>query len=99
MLQRLGRGVVGTKFSIEIAEDSDANGITHGSIVLERVSGGVTFKETMVLAALREDNKNSDQMRQSEQAIETEQSEDGTAPDHQSALPTQRAGDLSLTPP
>lgn len=41
----------------------------------------------------------SDQMRQSKQAIETEQSEDGTAPDHQSTLPAQRARDLPLAPP
>ena len=38
-------------------------------------------------------------MREREQAVEAEQSEDGTAPDHQSALPPQRAGDLALTPP
>jgi hypothetical protein len=37
MLQGLVRGVVGAKFRIKVAENSDANGITHGSIVLERV--------------------------------------------------------------
>ena len=30
---------MGAKLRIKVAEDSDANGITHGSIVLERVSG------------------------------------------------------------
>jgi hypothetical protein len=37
MLQRVcGRGV-GTKFRIEVTKDSDANGVTHVVIVLERL--------------------------------------------------------------
>jgi hypothetical protein len=37
VLQGVGGGVVGTEFRIEVTENSDANGITHGSIVLERM--------------------------------------------------------------
>jgi hypothetical protein len=55
-LQGVRGGVVGAEFRIEVAENSDANGITHGSIVLERVEGGVTFKRPWSLAALRDDN-------------------------------------------
>jgi len=32
---------VGTEFGIKISENSDANGITHASIVLERMKGVV----------------------------------------------------------
>jgi hypothetical protein len=35
MLQRVCCGVVRGKFCIEIADDSDADGITHASIVLD----------------------------------------------------------------
>jgi hypothetical protein len=44
--------MVGRKFRIEVAENSDANGITHGSIVLERVESRVTLREPWSLAAL-----------------------------------------------
>jgi hypothetical protein len=38
MLQGISSGVMGTEFSIEVAEDSDANRVAHGSIVLEGMS-------------------------------------------------------------
>ena len=41
-MQGIGGGEVGTKIWIEVAEDSDANGVAHGVIVLERfVRAGV----------------------------------------------------------
>jgi hypothetical protein len=51
-LQGICRGMVGRKFRIEVAENSDANGITHGSIVLERIESRVTLREPWSLAAL-----------------------------------------------
>jgi len=44
-LQGARGGGVGTEFGVEVAEDSDANGIAHGSIVLEGVWSGVAFRE------------------------------------------------------
>jgi uncharacterized membrane protein len=41
MLQGVRGCVVGTEFGIKISENSDANGITHASIVLERMKGVV----------------------------------------------------------
>jgi hypothetical protein len=35
VLQGFRSGGVGAEFRVEVAEDSDANGSTHGSIVLE----------------------------------------------------------------
>ena len=35
MLQGLAGGMVGTEFRIEVAQDSDANKVTHALIVLE----------------------------------------------------------------
>jgi hypothetical protein len=34
VLQRFGGGGMGTEFGIEVTQDSDANGVTHGVIVL-----------------------------------------------------------------
>ena len=38
VLQGIGGGVVGREFGLEVTEDSDANGILHGAIVLEHVT-------------------------------------------------------------
>jgi hypothetical protein len=40
VLQRIGGGVVGGKFAIEVAKNCNANGLAHGSIVLERIEAG-----------------------------------------------------------
>lgn len=38
MLQSVARSVVRTELRVEIAQDSDANNVTHAVIVLERVA-------------------------------------------------------------
>ena len=46
VLQGFGGGGVGTEFRVEVTEDSDANGVTHVVIVLERVGvvGGLRLE-------------------------------------------------------
>lgn len=84
MLQRVRGGVMGAEFGIKVAEDSDANGITHPSIVLDEQYSSST---------------QLDHMREVEQDVEAEQGECGTAPDHEPGFPAERAGDLALAPP
>jgi hypothetical protein len=50
VLEGLGGGGVGTEFRIEVPEDSDANGVTHGGIVLERVE---SVREVAVRSVVR----------------------------------------------
>jgi hypothetical protein len=58
VLQGVVGGVVRREFGIEVAEDSDANGVAHASIVLEGAAGnwkvavrGVVRPESVVTAA------------------------------------------------
>ena len=69
---------MGTKFRIEVTEDSNANGVTHGVIVLERVVGAGENKSKNKNNSKRQRTRVSaphmlDQMRYFEKEEEAEQ--------------------------
>ena len=71
VVQGVDGGGVRTEIGVEVTEDSNANGVAHAVIVLERAAAG-TIAVLKVLEPVREVEKD----------VEAEQGQGGAAPDH-----------------